>query len=91
MRHLGHLLLLVLVFAIGANGPAHAAKKKKSAGNPNYASIVVDADTGMVLRQSYADKSLHPASLTKMMTLMILFEYIDNGQVSLKDRIPILI
>lgn len=79
-----------MMLVCGGADTAHAAKKKKSAqGNPNYASIVMDADTGMIIRQSYADKALHPASLTKMMTLMILFEYIDNGQVSLKDRIPI--
>src|SRR5690606_3042953 len=77
------------LFLCGMADTAQAAKKKAAAGNPKYASIVMDADTGMILRQSYADKALHPASLTKMMTLMILFEYLDSGQISLKDRIPI--
>lgn len=83
-------ILLVAVFAAGITGAStDAFAKKKSQGNPKYASIVMDADTGMILRQSYADKSLHPASLTKMMTLMILFEYLDSKQITLRDRIPI--
>lgn len=61
--------------------PAHAATNKK------YASIVVDYDTGMVLSERYADKKLHPASMTKAMTLMMMFDAINEGRVGLKDRI----
>ncbi len=89
MRFLGLILIAALTIVAGVN-PAHAAKKKSSSqGNPKYASIVMDADTGMVIQQNYADAIRHPASLTKMMTIMILFEYLDSGQISLKDRIPI--
>ncbi len=49
--------------------------------NPNYASIVVDAHSGTVLRARHADKLLHPASLTKMMTLYMLFEALDEGRL----------
>lgn len=55
--------------------------------NEKYASFVMDADTGLILHQSHADKSLHPASLTKMMTMMMLFEALDAKQVSLNTRI----
>jgi len=58
-------------------------------GNPKYASIVIDADTGMVLRQSYADKRLHPASLTKIMTLLMTFEALEQGRLRLNERIRI--
>lgn len=90
MRFLGCVLIAVMLVCTGADS-AQAAKKKARTNdsNPKYASIVMDADTGMVLRQSYADNVRHPASLTKMMTIMILFEYLDNGQITLKDRIPI--
>ena len=58
-------------------------------GNPKYASILIDADTGMVLHARYADKSLHPASLTKVMTLLLVFEALEGGRLELHDRIRI--
>lgn len=57
--------------------------------NPKYASIVMDADTGMILHQSRADKVLHPASLTKVMTLLLTFEALEQGRINLKDRVYI--
>jgi D-alanyl-D-alanine carboxypeptidase len=57
--------------------------------NPKYASIVIDAETGLVLHQRYADKTLHPASLAKMMTLLMTFEAIESGKLRLRDRIYI--
>lgn len=57
--------------------------------NPKYASIVIDATTGEVLRESYADKKLYPASLTKMMTLYMTFEAIRDGRLTLDGRISV--
>lgn len=57
--------------------------------NPKYASIVMDSDTGTILHQRYANKSLHPASLTKIMTLLMTFEALEQGRINLKDRIRI--
>ncbi len=62
--------------AIFAAGPATAAS------NPKYAAIVVDADTGEVLYESHADKRSYPASLTKLMTLYLLFEAVERGELS---------
>lgn len=58
-------------------------------GNPRYAAIVMDADTGAILHQSNPDKTLHPASLAKMMTLLLVFEALDKGQLRLRDRIVV--
>lgn len=57
--------------------------------NPRYASIVIDADTGMVLHARHADKRLHPASLTKVMTLVMVFDELRAGRMRLHDRIRI--
>jgi D-alanyl-D-alanine carboxypeptidase len=57
--------------------------------NKKYASIVIDADTGVIISQRYADKVLHPASLTKMMTMLMVFEALENRKISLNDRIRI--
>lgn len=70
-------LALVLVFAGMA---AHAAQ---------YAAFVIDARTGEVLYSKDADTQLHPASLTKMMTLYVTFEAIKNGEISLDTLVTV--
>ncbi|WP_122072655.1 D-alanyl-D-alanine carboxypeptidase family protein [Pseudophaeobacter sp. EL27] len=54
-----------------------------------YAAVVVDARTGEVLHSRNADARLHPASLTKMMTLYIAFEAVRNGEISLDQKVRI--
>lgn len=66
--------LLVLLFLIVAPA-AHA--------NPKYAAIVIDADTNQVLHEAHADATRHPASLTKMMTLYMTFEAMQQGRLNL--------
>ncbi|MGU3574925.1 SPOR domain-containing protein [Brucellaceae bacterium C25G] len=57
--------------------------------NEKYAAIVVDANTGKTLFSSSADAQRYPASLTKMMTLYMLFEAMKSGRVNSKTPIPI--
>ncbi|QKV17910.1 D-alanyl-D-alanine carboxypeptidase [Oricola thermophila] len=54
-----------------------------------YAAIVVDAKDGSILYSVAADRKRYPASLTKMMTLYLLFEAIDSGRVSKTTQIPV--
>ena len=54
-----------------------------------YAAMVMDARTGEVLHSRNADTRLHPASLTKMMTLYIAFEAVKNGEISLDTDVRI--
>lgn len=54
-----------------------------------YAAYVIDARTGEVLHSRNADTRLHPASLTKMMTLYIAFEAIKRGEISLDSKVTI--
>lgn len=61
----------------------------QAASNPKYASIIMDAETGLILHQSNADKILHPASLAKVMTLMLTFDAIERGDLRLRDRVII--
>ena len=82
------ILAMTLIAGLTAS-PALAAKKKSSAPNNRYASIVIDAETGQILSQSSPDKTLYPASLTKVMTLLLTFEALENGSLTLRDRVPI--
>ena len=54
-----------------------------------YAAMVVDARSGKVLHSRNADTQLHPASLTKMMTLYVVFDAIEKGELSLDTKILI--
>ena len=60
-----------------------------SAAAAPYAAMVVDARSGKVLHSENADARLHPASLTKMMTLYIAFEAIEHGEIGLDDEVVI--
>jgi D-alanyl-D-alanine carboxypeptidase len=71
---------LLGAIAFSQAGPAAAA--------PN-AAIVVDGKSGKVLYSSNPDAKRHPASLTKMMTLYMLFEAIESGQSSLNTKIKV--
>ena len=50
-----------------------------------YAALVMDARDGSILHAENADQRLHPASLTKMMTLYVAFEAVENGEISLRN------
>ncbi len=74
------LMLLAVTAALMLAGPGQAAP---------YAEMVIDARTGEVLRSRNADTRLHPASLTKMMTLYIAFEAIRRGEITLDSEVRI--
>ncbi|MBZ0230256.1 MAG: D-alanyl-D-alanine carboxypeptidase, partial [Bauldia sp.] len=79
----GRLLLVVCLTALAVGTAGAAAEAATSA------AIVVDAKSGKVLYSSNADARCYPASLTKMMTLYMLFEALDSGKVTLSSRITI--
>lgn len=81
--------ILVLGFAGADAAPAKKKKASKPAENPRYSAIIVDAQTGEVLMGTQADSIRHPASLTKMMTLYLLFEAMEQGRVRMGDRITV--
>ena len=76
---------LVFALCILALSQVFAAEEAQA----RYASIVIDAETGEVLRSRNADIRRYPASLTKMMTLYLLFEAIDNGKFSLNSKLKV--
>ena len=71
---------LVLALALLGSTPAWAGK---------YASIVIDLDTHQVMHAREADEQRHPASLTKVMTLYLVFDALESGKLKLTDRMPV--
>jgi D-alanyl-D-alanine carboxypeptidase len=54
-----------------------------------YAALVMDARTGKVLYSKNAETQVHPASLTKMMTLYIVFDQVRQGRLSLDQKVRV--
>ncbi len=77
------MLTIFMCAFIFTNSAANAKANKK------YAAVVIDTETGLVLHQENANKRLHPASLTKMMTLLMVFDALDRGEIRLNTRIKI--
>jgi D-alanyl-D-alanine carboxypeptidase len=76
-------LLFILLSALSGGvtlAPASALAR--------YASIVVDAETGQVLHAVNADTRNYPASLTKMMTLYMVFDALEKGTLKLDQMLP---
>lgn len=93
------LAAVVTLFAVTTD-PADARGRKRhfvkrtgmsasASYSPAYAAIVVDAKTGAVLHEASPDGRRHPASLTKIMTLYLLFEQLEAGKITLNTEMPV--
>jgi D-alanyl-D-alanine carboxypeptidase len=76
-------MVLALFVAATMSSPAAAQNLRKFAG------IVVDAKSGKVLYESDADAQRYPASVTKVMTLYVLFQELDAGNIKLSDKMSV--
>ena len=54
-----------------------------------YAAVVMDARTGKIYHSRNADARLHPASLTKMMTLYVAFQAIEQNEITLDSYVTV--
>ena len=52
-------------------------------------SILIESSTGTIILEKNSNEKASIASMTKMMTLLIIMEYLDNGKISLSDMVPI--
>ena len=64
----------------------HEARESYS---PAFSSIIVDGNSGATLSANNPDASRHPASLTKIMTLYVLFERLDAGKLKLDSEMEV--
>ena len=67
----------------------HSPHNDEGSYSPAFASIVVDGNSGAVLTATNPDALRHPASLTKIMTLYLLFERLDSGKMKLDTEMPV--
>lgn len=76
------LIIASCLFAVGAFAPARASSTK-------YAAFVMHAESGDILYSRYADAPRYPASLTKMMTLYLLFEEMKAGRLTPESELTV--
>jgi D-alanyl-D-alanine carboxypeptidase len=79
--NLSHFAAALFLAALLLLAPGSARAK--------YASYVIDAETGAVLHQINADTRNYPASLTKMMTLYMVFQGLEEGRIRLEQSFTI--
>ena len=86
---IGVIVVTALALSIG---DADARRKKKRIGHakpPPFSHIVLDAKTGRTLEAFNAEDKRYPASLTKVMTLYLLFERIETGKLTLNSEMEV--
>lgn len=76
--------VLAVCTLVAAGGVAQA-----QVGSDRYASIVVEVQTGNILSSANMDVRRYPASLTKMMTMYMLFEALRDRRVALNQYVPV--
>ncbi|MCL2718491.1 MAG: D-alanyl-D-alanine carboxypeptidase [Lachnospiraceae bacterium] len=84
------IVFLSLILILTPCFPANAQTGKESGiapikETPSY--ILIEAQTGQVIAELNANERLAPASITKIMTLLIIFDFIDKGRVKLEHEI----
>src|SRR5699024_7132507 len=85
-RMIGICMAFFLVFPVG--GPLVQAKEKKAEMTPNVSSVILlEQDTGKLLYEKNSHVQLPPASMTKIMTMLLIMEEIEKGKLSLKEKV----
>src|SRR6266566_3470948 len=67
----------------------HDSEEARESYSPAFSSIIVDGNSGATLSSTSPDASRHPASLTKIMTLYLLFERLDTGKMKLDTEMDV--
>jgi D-alanyl-D-alanine carboxypeptidase len=88
-RHLAAIAVAAGVIVSVVPQQADARPRRYAGYMPAYSAIVIDAKTGQTLHQEAPDAHRFPASITKVMTLYVLFEQIEAGRFSLQSPLRV--
>ena len=79
---------IVLILSMSVTGFAVENENNTVAGNLSAKSaILMEVSTGTVLMEHNPDEKLSPASITKVMTILLTFEALDTGKIALEDKV----
>ncbi|GAB4164456.1 MAG: D-alanyl-D-alanine carboxypeptidase family protein [Rickettsiaceae bacterium] len=80
---------VILLFVVSVPATSVLAATKKKQAGPIQASLVVDSKTGKVLHAYNAKRKIYPASLTKIMTIYLIFEALESGKLTLNHKLQV--
>ncbi|MBA4495695.1 D-alanyl-D-alanine carboxypeptidase family protein [Paenactinomyces guangxiensis] len=83
------IALLAFCLAFTLFLPKTFAKTEQDLASSAVSAVLMDADTGTILFEKNSHQKLPPASITKVMTLLLVMEALDEGKISLKDKVRI--
>ncbi|MDQ0889213.1 D-alanyl-D-alanine carboxypeptidase (penicillin-binding protein 5/6) [Paenibacillus sp. V4I9] len=93
MRKKGLISLICLQLCLMLFIPAAFAEEKKAPSvdlTPNAQSaVLMDADTGTVIAEKNKDAKLPPASITKIMTMLLIMEAVDKGNIKMDEKVKV--
>ncbi|GAB1475553.1 D-alanyl-D-alanine carboxypeptidase family protein [Bacillota bacterium] len=87
-RFTGFLLALLLIMTMlfaGSTATATAAEAAAGLAETAKSAILIDSESGAVLYEKNSHEKLPPASITKIMTMLLTLEAVDGGRITLKD------
>lgn len=80
------LFIIILSFSnIVLGEESNTETEKSSLGHQSKASVLMEASSGTIISSNNEDEKLSPASITKIMTLILIFDAIDDGKIKLTD------
>ncbi len=85
-----HIALVILVTVLCTQTAwAARAKIQSMAKDPYVSALVIDADTGKVLFSEQADTVVYPASVLKLMNLLVILKQLEQGKLKLDDMVKV--
>ncbi|MEE8449927.1 MAG: D-alanyl-D-alanine carboxypeptidase family protein [Thermodesulfobacteriota bacterium] len=88
LRKLARFLLALVLLPIFSWDPVSAQAAKKGA-RPYQAALLMEADTGTILFERDIHKKWPPASMVKMMLMLVVLEGVKQGKLSLSDKVTV--
>jgi D-alanyl-D-alanine carboxypeptidase (penicillin-binding protein 5/6) len=83
------LLLFVCIMTVQTAWGAGRAHVTPIARDPYLSALVIDADTGKVLFSDHADASVYPASVLKLMNLLVILDRLNGGSLKADEMVPV--
>ena len=88
-RRMAGILLTVIVAVLAAVPVQSLCMYRVNAAEPDVESPSVEASTGKTVYEKNADETLHPASITKIMTLILIFDALSENKITLDENVTV--
>ncbi|MFT0800383.1 D-alanyl-D-alanine carboxypeptidase family protein [Bacillus swezeyi] len=87
-HHLSKLLIFTIIFMTAPSAFAKQSEKKSSElAHEAKSAVLIERDTGKVMYDKNSHEKLPPASMTKVMTMLLIMEALDKGKIQMKDKV----